>query len=333
MNEESNNGLKIDAADLNEDMLHSILELISDGIWDWNANSGFVYRNPGWYRMLGYSPHALANTVFTWEKVIHPDDFPRVMAAFDAYIHQRAPRYQVEYRCLCKDGSYLWIEDRGEVLARNPDGSVARMFGAHRSIHDRKLLVEQLERRAQSLEAVVAQRTRELSEVNRQLQLQLDENRHLAERDTLTGVANRYRLETVLLHECERANRFRHPLSLILVDLDDFKLINDAHGHAQGDETLMRVADSIKGCVREVDLVARWGGDEFMVVLPESTLDAARVVAQKIRQAWRAAGHFKVSLSVGVVERADNETQAELVARCDRALYQSKAAGKDQVSG
>lgn len=77
MNDTSDtNPLKHDFSHFNADMLHTVLELVSDGIWDWNANTGFVYRNPGWYEMLGYHRHALENSVFTWENVIHPDDYP-----------------------------------------------------------------------------------------------------------------------------------------------------------------------------------------------------------------------------------------------------------------
>uniref|UniRef100_UPI003CEBEB08 PAS domain-containing protein n=1 Tax=Pseudomonas sp. DWR1-3-2b2 TaxID=2804671 RepID=UPI003CEBEB08 len=108
-----NNPLKQDFSHFNADMLHTVLELVSDGIWDWNANTGFVYRNPGWYAMLGYHRHALENSVFTWESVIHSDDYPHVMKVFDDYIHRRAPHDRAEYRCRKKDGSYLWIEDRG----------------------------------------------------------------------------------------------------------------------------------------------------------------------------------------------------------------------------
>lgn len=327
--------LKNELFDVNADLAHAIMELVSDGVWDWNANTGFVYRNPGWYEMLGYDHHSLENTVFTWESVIHPDDYPHVMKVFDDYICSRTTHYQAEYRCRKKNGTWLWIEDRGYVIARNADGSVWRMVGAHRSIHERKRSMEQLERRNQSLEALVAERTRELSRVNQQLRLQLDENRSLAERDTLTRIANRYRLEKALLEECERAQRFRLPLAVIAMDVDDFKSINDQHGHAVGDSTLLQVVERLEHCVRQGDLLARWGGDEFMVILPKSTVETARILAERIRLAildLPSVGEFKVTLSLGVVQRLNDETPTNLMARADQALYRSKAAGKNRVS-
>ncbi|MBK5397504.1 diguanylate cyclase [Pseudomonas sp. TH39(2020)] len=328
--------LKFNLSDLNEDMLHTILELVSDGIWDWNANTGFVYRNPGWYEMLGYPPHSLNNNVLTWENVIHPDDYLQVMAQFDDYLSQRAPGYQAEYRCRMQDGSYTWIEDRGYVLARNADGSVARMVGAHRSIDDKKRLYEALERRNQSLEAIVEERTRELSRVNQQLQIQLEENRKLAETDALTSIANRYLLEKALPQECERAQRFRQPLSLIAMDIDDFKNINDHYGHALGDAALVQVVESVKHCMREGDLLARWGGDEFIMILPNTPLADARTLAERIRHGLASllpVGDFQVTMSFGVVQRFEEEQQTGLLARADQALYRSKIAGKNVISG
>ena len=328
--------LKFNLSDFNQDMLHTIMELVSDGIWDWNANTGFVYRNPGWYEMLGYSPHSLDNTVLTWETVMHPEDYPRVMAVFDDYLKQRAPGYQAEYRCRRQDGTYIWIEDRGFILARNPDGSVARMVGAHRSIDDKKRLFEELERRNHSLEALVEERTRELSRVNQQLQIQLEENRKLAETDALTSVANRYRLEKTLPQECERAQRFRQPLSLIAMDIDDFKIINDHYGHALGDAALVRVVECLKSCVRDGDLLARWGGDEFILILPNTALADARGIAQKIRHDLTnllPVGDFQVAMSFGVVQRFEEEQQTGLLARADQALYRSKMMGKNVISG
>ncbi len=331
----SNKPLHNDFSDLSTDMLHAVMELVSDGIWDWNANTGFVYRNPGWYEMLGYPRHSLENSVFTWESVIHPEDYPRVMVVFDDYICQRTPQYQAEYRCRKADGTYLWIEDRGYVIARNPDNSVARMVGAHRDIHTRKCSIEQLQRRNRSLEALVAERTLELSRVNQQLQLQLDENRSLAERDSLTRIANRYRLEKTLLEECARAERFRQPLALVAMDIDDFKPINDRYGHGVGDQTLVQVVEHLDACTRPGDLLARWGGDEFMVVLPKSSLATAKALAERVRLTIKevpAVGDVKVTLSLGVVERRLGESPAALMERADQALHRSKAAGKDGVS-
>ncbi|UBM23974.1 diguanylate cyclase [Pseudomonas sp. p1(2021b)] len=321
-------------AGFSEQQLHTLFELISDGIWDWHANSGYVYRNPGWYAMLGYESHSMANTVLTWESVIHPEDYPRVMAHFEAYINQRNERYRIEYRCRCQDGSYLWIEDSGHIIARNEDGSVARMLGAHRNIDAGKRLVIELQQKNQSLETLVAERTRELSWVNQQLQRQLEENLELAERDALTRTANRYRLEKTLQQECERARRFRQPLSLIVMDVDDFKPINDRHGHARGDAALVEVVECIRGCLRPQDLLARWGGDEFVAVLPQTPVEQALEISGAIRQAMEAVepiGDCRLTMSFGVVRWQDDEDQHDLLARADQALYRAKAAGKNTI--
>ncbi|MFK5666434.1 diguanylate cyclase [Pseudomonas shirazica] len=322
-------------AGFSEQQLRTLFDLISDGIWDWNANTGYVYRNPGWYAMLGYPSHSMANSVLTWESVIHPEDYPRVMAHFEAYINQRNEHYLVEYRCRCQDGSYLWIEDSGYIIAHNEDGSVARMLGAHRNIDANKRLVAQLQQRNQSLESQVAERTRELSWVNQQLQRQLDENRELAERDALTRIANRYQLEKALQLECERAQRFRQPLSLIAMDLDDFKPINDRYGHAHGDAALLRVVDVLRACLREQDLLARWGGDEFVIVLPQASLGEALEVAARLRQAMaqiEPVGDFRLTMSYGVVQWEEGEDQHALLARADKALYRAKGSGKNAIA-
>jgi len=322
-------------AGFSEQQLQMLFELISDGIWDWNANTGYVYRNPGWYAMLGYASHSMANSVLTWESVIHPEDYPRVMAHFEAYINQRNERYVIEYRCRCQDGSYLWIEDSGHIIARNEDGSVARMLGAHRNIDAGKRLVAQLEQKNHSLEAQVAERTRELSWVNQQLQRQLDENRELAERDALTRIANRYRLEQALQQECRRAQRFREPLAVIAMDVDDFKPINDRYGHAQGDAALVQVVENLRTCLRDHDLLARWGGDEFVMVMPQTTLDEALAVAGRLRQAMvqvEQIGESRLTLSYGVVQWQEGEGQSDLLGRADKALYRAKGAGKNAIS-
>lgn len=321
-------------SDLSESVVHGILEVISDGIWDWNANTGFVYRNPGWYQMLGYEPHSLGNTVFTWESVIHPDDMAAVMAKFDLCLNGSAHEYRAEYRCRTRDGDYLWIEDCGHIIARNPDGSVARMIGAHRNIHASKLLQEQLERRNSSLEQLIAERTAELARLNEELQRKVDENRLLAETDALTGAASRYRLERALQLECERARRFHQPFTVIAMDVDNFKQINDSYGHHTGDQTLINIVALIRRHIREIDLLARWGGDEFIVVLPNTRHAEAQLVASKFQlllQRETICPHGPATLSFGLAEYEQDEQKESLMVRADRALYQAKLQGKNRI--
>ncbi|MGL6553322.1 sensor domain-containing diguanylate cyclase [Aeromonas jandaei] len=321
-------------SDLSESVVHGILEVISDGIWDWNANTGFVYRNPGWYQMLGYEPHSLGNTVFTWESVIHPDDMAAVMAKFDLCLNGSAHEYRAEYRCRARDGDYLWIEDCGRIIARNPDGSVARMIGAHRNIHASKLLQEQLERRNSSLEQLIAERTAELARLNEELLRKVDENRLLAETDALTGAASRYRLERALQLECERARRFHQPFTVIAMDVDNFKQINDSYGHHTGDQTLINIVALIRRHIREIDLLARWGGDEFMVVLPNTRHAEAQLVASKFQlllQRETICPHGPATLSFGLAEYEQDEQKESLMVRADRALYQAKLQGKNRI--
>ncbi|MFQ1769116.1 diguanylate cyclase [Aeromonas veronii] len=321
-------------SDVSEAVVHGILEVISDGIWDWHANTGLVYRNPGWYRMLGYEPHSLGNTVFTWEGVIHPDDLAGVMEKFDACLGGKASEYCAEYRCRCRDGSYLWIEDCGRIIERNADGSVARMIGAHRNIHASKLLLEQLELRNQSLEQLVAERTAELVRLNEALQQRVEENRQLAETDALTGAASRYRLERALQLECERARRFHLPFTVIAMDVDNFKQINDSYGHNIGDQTLINIVSLVRDHIREIDLLARWGGDEFMVLLPNTGRDDALVVANKFQALMVThpiCPRGVTTMSFGVAEYHQGEQKESLMVRADRALYQAKQLGKNQI--
>ena len=124
--------------------LNNILALIVEGVWDWNGNTGHVTRSPGWYKMLGHDFDIFERNVFTWENIIHPDDYPRVMQHFEQYIKGEIKEYFIEYRCNTASGQYLWIVDRGQVVKKNPDGSVARMIGAHQNIHQYKIAQEKL---------------------------------------------------------------------------------------------------------------------------------------------------------------------------------------------
>lgn len=321
--------------EVDNECLQVVLDIISDGVWDWHANTGYVYRSPGWGRMLGYHSGVVPATIGFWEESLHPEDRARVLKQFDDYIHNHTSTYHLEYRFRKADHSYLWLEDCAKIIEWNEDGSVARMIGAQRDINERKRNLERLAQQNLSLEELVEERTHQLLQTNAELQSKIAEVQRLAETDTLTGVANRYRLEKMLELEVERAARFHQPLSVIALDIDYFKMINDEFGHANGDMVLVQMSRLLKKNVREIDLLARWGGDEFMILLPNTGLEAAAHTAEKLRQLIADAKLDKratITTSFGVAQLRQGESAMRLAIRTDNALYRSKEAGKNRTS-
>jgi diguanylate cyclase (GGDEF)-like protein len=166
------------------------------------------------------------------------------------------------------------------------------------------------------------------------------ETRQLSITDGLTGVWNRRYLEMTLRKEIERAQRFGRPLSVLMLDIDRFKRVNDRHGHQRGDEVLIEVTRRILGEIRtNIDVVGRYGGEEFVVVLPETFSGGAKVVAEKIRSAMRdepftgaSADPISMTVSVGVSTYPEDGMEAEeLIHRADTAMYRAKAEGRDRV--
>ncbi|TNF98959.1 MAG: sensor domain-containing diguanylate cyclase [Gammaproteobacteria bacterium] len=321
--------------------LRFILDIIKEGVWDWNANTGNVERSPGWYRMLGYDVDALPKTVFTWEDVIHPDDYPSVMRHFEDYIGGQAQVYEIEYRCRKADGSYIWIRDQGKIVERNGDGSVARMIGAHLNIHDQKQAQLALQHQNEllnedkfTLENLIDKRTSELEEVNRKLKENLKKIDQLSKTDALTSIYNRHKLETELGHEIARSKRYKTSLSVALFDVDNFKAINDTHGHQMGDQVLKRISELIIKNTRDTDIIGRWGGDEFLIILPGINLDNAISVMEKIRGMIAAPDFFEsitVTCSFGVTQHIPDDSIGSMYKRADVALYRAKSAGRNIV--
>jgi diguanylate cyclase (GGDEF)-like protein len=156
------------------------------------------------------------------------------------------------------------------------------------------------------------------------------ENKRLAETDPLTALYNRHKLSDFLDREIERTLRYSRPLSMIMLDMDNLKAINDTHGHLAGDEVLRSVADSIRQHIRQSDLAGRFGGDEFVIILPEIDLLEAVQVASRICEQIESLSYKdkRVSISAGVVEwESRYETQDQFHAAADMALYEAKRAG------
>ena len=156
----------------------------------------------------------------------------------------------------------------------------------------------------------------------------------LAGTDALTGAWNRRHFDEVVERELERAKRYGHPIALMLLDLDLFKTVNDNYGHAEGDRVLQQVADCIRGALRKSDSLSRWGGEEFMILMPDTGLSSAADLAERVRANIAADGIDRlgtVTASIGVAEFAAWESREQWMARADAAMYRAKRAGRNRV--
>jgi diguanylate cyclase (GGDEF)-like protein len=151
--------------------------------------------------------------------------------------------------------------------------------------------------------------------------------------DALTGLANRRAFEEILAAEISRAQRFEHDLAVVLLDLDRFKEINDSFGHGAGDVMLRAVSRLLASLARQGDTVARWGGEEFVVVLPETDLTGAQRFAERLRRTIEAhaVGEMKTSASCGVATMLPEDSVEDLLGAADRALYQAKSNGRNRT--
>jgi two-component system cell cycle response regulator len=218
------------------------------------------------------------------------------------------------------------------------DGAQAGVFVLRRMLNERSLTTDDVEFADAVIKAAVAaiQRAHAI-ETTKSENARLEV---LAHTDPLTQVLNRRALTTRLSAEMERARRYEAVLTMLMLDLDHFKVVNDMHGHLVGDDVLRTVAGFVQSAIRSVDIVARFGGEEFVVALPETTLSggmvfAERVLAQIAKHPFPGTnGPFSITASVGVAVYPGDGigTVEDLFARADEALYRAKAAGRNRVA-
>jgi len=286
-----------------EKQLWFALNEASDGLWDWEVASGTLFFSPQLKRMLGYGPDEMAPVLETWSRNVHPEDAPRVLAILEEHMQGKRSRYEAEYRIRNRNGHYLWVHDRGRVCEFAADGQPVRVVGMVQDISNRK-----------------------------QLELLLQEH---ASNDPLTGLANRREGATYLQAQIELCHRLNLSLGLAFIDIDHFKSVNDVYGHLTGDRVILQVAQAIKNSLRGSDLPCRWGGEEFIVIAPNTSLDQMRLVAEKVRLAVQqalAAHTPAVTVSVGIAAASGHFiNQTGLMAEADSALYRAKQNGRNRV--
>ncbi|MCG6911710.1 MAG: diguanylate cyclase [Deltaproteobacteria bacterium] len=167
----------------------------------------------------------------------------------------------------------------------------------------------------------------------------LEKLKKLSITDGLTRLYNSRHFYNQLKGEVDRSNRYKHPLSLLILDIDHFKDYNDSHGHLEGDKVLIRIGQVVKPLLRKMDSAYRYGGEEFTIILPETDGNEAQTVAQRIRKAVKmekflpeSSAPETITISLGVTEYSPGEDVSALIQRADKALYKSKEGGRDRVS-
>ena len=175
---------------------------------------------------------------------------------------------------------------------------------------------------------------KELIEINRILENKNREYETMATTDSLTGLYNRYKFSELYLSAYKAMIQRHNAMSVILLDIDLFKGVNDTYGHNVGDQVLIQISHTLIRTLRNIDIVCRWGGEEFIVLLPTANLANAAVLAEKLRKYIEAleldvVGH--ISASFGVSEVVEGESMEDVVARADRALYLAKNSGRNCV--
>ncbi|MEW6445394.1 MAG: sensor domain-containing diguanylate cyclase [Pseudomonadota bacterium] len=320
--------------DIYRERLELALEAAGLDLWENDLVSGEVTcKVSKIFAELGYEAHEAVAYVDEIFGIIHPDDVPVLKAAVDDHLSGRTGQYRCEFRIRAKSGAWVWYANYGKIMDGDANRQGRRFIGVTFNIDDRKRKEDEIERMNQKL----TEQNALLGEMNARLQA-------LATTDSLTGVANRRKLMASGETELTRAQRFDHPLSLLIIDIDLFKKINDTWGHMAGDQVIQSVAMScVKNTREHIDTVGRIGGEEFAILLPETDHVTASMLAERLREEIERSRividrdpGISCTVSIGVSTSAPtraSETFRDLLIRADNALYAAKTQGRNRVHG
>lgn len=283
-----------------------------------------VSWNHGASRLMGYRPQDIIGNNFSsfYPTETRQSEPQKALVEATRHGHYHSEGWQVR-----KDGQRFWASISIDAVHRGNGAVIGFAEVARDTTHEHHgeeahhLTPEDLERR-------VMERTKELSIRNTELE-------RLADTDCLTGIWNRRGFMRLADQEIRRAERYRKPFAVLFVDLDDFKTINDVYGHAAGDEALKTVVSQMTHQLRDGDVMARIGGDEFVLLLLETSVEGAVKMADRLCAgvvtafAENSGADFRLTLSIGVAQWQQHESIDQLLARADAALYEAKAAKTD----
>ncbi|BEP95726.1 sensor domain-containing diguanylate cyclase [Acidovorax sp. sif1233] len=319
-------------ADLNRERLELALEAAGLDLWENDLVTGNVTRKATkTFLELGFTEEEIVSGVQDIYGLFHPEDVDSVRQAVADHLCGVTPQYRCEFRLRAKGGDWVWYANYGRIMDGHSDTPGKRLIGVTFNIDDRKRKEDE-----------IAQINRQLVEQNRLLQQLNAALELLAANDALTGLSNRRTLMELGANECQRTQRFGHPLSLLVVDIDLFKPVNDVWGHLAGDRVICAVAQACASRKRSgVDIVARFGGEEFVIVLPETDGASAQRMAESLRHDVSAmsvpvndeGASISVTVSIGVatLHQGSGLDFEELVNRADKALYRAKESGRNTV--
>jgi diguanylate cyclase (GGDEF)-like protein/PAS domain S-box-containing protein len=293
-----------------EEKYRNILENIEDGYFEVDRAGDFTFFNPSLCHILGYPREEMSG--MNYRVLMDAENAKEVFRVFNEVYVTGIPTKGFEWETIRKDGTRTYTEVSVSLIVR-PGEKPTRFRGIVRDITERKQAEEAL-RDSEN-------RYRELSIV-----------------DDLTQLYNSRHFYDQLKMEIDRVNRYGQPLTLLLLDLDDFKTFNDTYGHVEGDQILSRLGQVVKRCLRQTDSAYRYSGEEFTVLLPMTTSADGAVTAERIRTEFKKEtfspapgqdGH--VTVSIGLAQYKTKEEMKAFVHRVDQLMYQGKKNGKDTV--
>lgn len=289
--------------------LKNIIEGTRLGTWEWNIETGETTFNDRWAEIVGYTLEELAPlSIETWRRLTHPDDLAESERLLNLHFRGISEFYQCESRMRHKNGSWVWVLDRGKVIERDSHGHLLRMYGTHMDITEKKNMEQQIH--------------------------------ELAIRDSLTGLYNRRYLLNRLDEIVAEYSRCGRNFCLSIIDIDHFKEVNDTYGHQAGDYVLKEFALTISSTVRQYDLVGRYGGEEFIVITTSAKAQETASMIERVMAMVRGSvfiyqGHkMHFTFSCGVADSLEFLREGfsveAMIGLADKRLYKAKQAGRDR---